>query len=175
MCGVAEATLIAGALSAGAGFVGQRQQAKAQAAQMNYQAAVNRNNAQIQNQLAEDALKRGEIEESEHRRKVNLLKGEQRVAYAGSGVDLGSDLVMDTLADTAQFGELDALTIRDNAEREAYGYRVGAMNYTASADLNQAGASHIKSAGNLAAVGSLLSDLGTTGAQYTEYKRLGVV
>ena len=43
---------------------------------------------------------------------------------AANGVDLSSGSPLDILGDTAMYGELDALTIRSNAEREAYGYRV---------------------------------------------------
>jgi len=39
--------------------------------------------------------------------------------------------------DTAAFGELDALTIRNNAEREALGFRTQGMNFQASGELAQ--------------------------------------
>jgi hypothetical protein len=40
---------------------------------------------------------------------------------------------LDMVADTALMGEMDALTIRNNAEREAYNYQVAAYNTRAQA------------------------------------------
>lgn len=156
-------------------MMGQRQQAKAQAAQMNYQAGVDRNNKIIADRQAEDAIKRGQAEEEEHRRKVGQIKGAQRVAFASRGIDLGSDVVIDTLSDTAMLGELDALTIRNNAEREAYGYRVQGMNYEASAQNNALAAKNTKSAGKTAMFSTLLSGASTVAQNYADYKSKGVL
>lgn len=172
---LAVASLTLGAVSAGVSAYGAMQQGKAQEKQYQYQAAVNRNNAIIQNRLADDAIKRGEAAEAEHRRKVNQVKGSQRASFAANGIDLGSDIVSDTLSDTALLGELDALTIRNNAEREAYGYRVGAMNQEASAINNEAAGSNARSAGNLDAFGTILGGASTISGDYAAFKDKGVL
>jgi hypothetical protein len=100
-----------------------------------YQSKVARNNAIIQDRLAKDAVKRGEVSEQRHRLKVAQMKGKQRAKLAASGVDLSSGSASQILTDTAEFGELDALTIRSNAEREAFGYQVKGSNYLAESEL----------------------------------------
>jgi len=167
-------SLAATAVGFGMQMYGQNQQAKAAAGQANYQAAVDRNNKIISDRQAEDAIKRGQADEQEHRRKVSQVKGSQRVAFASKGIDLGSDVVIDTLSDTAMLGELDALTIRNNAEREAYGYRVQGMNYGASAQNNALSAKNAKSAGRTGMFTTLLSGASTISGNYADYKNKGV-
>jgi len=167
-------SLAASAVGFGLQMYGQNQQAKAQAGQYAYQAAVDRNNKIIADRQADDAIKRGEAEEEEHRRKVASIKADQRVGFASRGIDLGSDVVVDTLSDTAMLGELDALTIRNNAEREAYGYRVQGMNYEASAGNNALAGKNAKSAGRTAMFGTLLSGASTVAGNYSDYKYKGI-
>lgn len=77
---------------------------------------------QVAKQRADDARVRAQIEEDTHRRKVQSFLGTQNAQLAASGVDLGSGSASDLVADTAMVGEIDALTIRQNAEREAFLY-----------------------------------------------------
>lgn len=100
-----------------------------------YEAQVAANNAELADRLADDALARGEIAEKQHRLKLAQIRGQQRAGLAASGqvVDQGS--AADLVSDTAKFGELDALTIRNNAEREALGYRTRAYNFQTEAQL----------------------------------------
>ena len=104
---------------------------------------------------ARDAIERGKIEEDRHRRQVASLKGEQRSQLAASGVELDSGSASDLQADTAMLGEFEALTIRNNAEREAYGYRSAASTYGYQAD-------QAKTSGTRGAMGALLGGLGGT-------------
>lgn len=110
------------AVSAGAAIVG----AQAQADQARSQARVSKF-------LAQDAIDRGRREERAERERMQRILGMQRAAFGASGavVDVGSAL--DVLEDTAYFGELDALTIRANAEREAWFHRSNASQARAAA------------------------------------------
>jgi len=72
------------------------------------------------------------------------------------------------------FGELDALTVRNNGAREAYGYKVQGMNYEASAANNSLAAKNAKSAGKTAMFSSLLSGASTVAGNYSDYKNKGV-
>lgn len=71
---------------------------------------------------ASDALLRGTIEESRYRRQIAQVVGAQKAAFGQRNVAV-SGTPLDILSDTAQVGEEDALTIRNNAAREAWGYR----------------------------------------------------
>lgn len=172
--GLATAGLIASGIGTAASVYGKIQEGKAQSNQLKYQSAVDRNNQIISTRQADDAIQRGKIEEENVRRRTQAIKGEQRAAYAANGIDLGSDAVVDTLADTAMLGELDALTTRSNAEREAYGFKVQGMNYGASAQNNTMAAKNTKSASRIGAMTTLLSGASTVASSYSDYKTKGI-
>jgi hypothetical protein len=83
---------------------------------------------------AEDAVKRGVAEEQAQRRKSSALQSRQAAVLAASNLDLSSGSPLDILTDTAELGELDALTIRGNAGREAASYRAQADLYEMEGD-----------------------------------------
>lgn len=114
-----------------------------QKANAEYNADIARNNQIIANQRGDDAIRRGELDEIRHRLKVEQVKGSQRSALAAQGVDLSDGSALDAVLDTAEYGELDALIIRKNAEREAYGYRVQGYNAGAQANLYDSQASNL--------------------------------
>jgi len=83
-------------------------------------------NAAVAGVQAEDAVARGAEEESRFRAGVRGMVGSQRAGFAAGNIDVGYGSAADVQADTAFLGELDALTIRTNAAREAWGYKVQA-------------------------------------------------
>lgn len=85
-------------------------------------------NAAVGEIKAKDAEQRGVQDEFFHRLRTRKLIGEQRVAFAASGVDITDpdSTAVNVVADTAKMSEIDALTIRMNAAREAWGYRTQA-------------------------------------------------
>lgn len=159
-------TVASGVMAAG----GAIKQGQAQKAQANYQSQVEKNNATIAGWQAEDATKRGAIAEQRQRLQVARLAGTQRAAYGSSGVELSSGSPLDVLGDTAQLGELDALTIRSNAEREAYGFRAQQSNLTAQSGLTQLAGRDAVQASYISAGSSLLSSAATAGDRYQTYK-----
>jgi hypothetical protein len=161
------ATTVASGVMAAGGAIKQGQAAKAQAA---YQSAVERNNATIAGWQAEDATKRGAIAEQRQRLATSRLAGAQRAAYGSSGVALTSGSPLDVLTDTAMLGELDALTIRSNAEREAYGFRAQQGNLMAQSGLTQMAGRDAVQASYIGAGSSLLSSAATAGDRYQTYK-----
>lgn len=107
--------------------VGGMQQGNAQDAAAQSQARDMRTNAGYANEAAEDALARGRYDADIQRLRTGQMIGTQRAAMAASGglVDEGTNAILQQ--DTAQLGELDALTIQNNAAREAYGLKVQAI------------------------------------------------
>lgn len=151
MCGLmAAATLMASGSVISA--IGQNEQGK-------YQQQVANNNAIIQERLAKDAIKRGGIDEAQHRDKVAQFKAKQRASMAASGISIDSGSAEDILNDTTMMGELDALTIRNNAEREAFGHRAGAANQIAQGQLS-------RTSGKYGAMGTILSGSGQAAATW---------
>ena len=149
---LAGASLAAGALSA----VNQYQSGRQAAAV----ASANAESAEAQ---AQDSINRGNAAADETRRRNRQALGTQIATAAANGGDISTGSAADIFGDTAQFGELDALTTVNNAQREAYGYEVQASNYKAQA-------SAAKQQGNVGAFSTLL----TTPLQaYGAYKMAG--
>lgn len=123
--------------------------------QGNAAAQMGKVQAQIARDQAEDAVQRGQVEEDRARRNVARMMGTQRATLGSQLVEMDSGSASDLLADTAQLGELDALTIRNNAQREAYGYESKAR--VARYEGDQA-----KKASYFNAAGSLLGGVGGT-------------
>lgn len=110
------------ALGAGMGAYGQMRSGKETQ-------GIYDNNAQIADWQAQDALDRGVVNERTMRRQTKQVIGSQRASLASQGVDINKGSALDVQADAAYLGELDALTIRNNAAKEAWGYRVQANDY----------------------------------------------
>lgn len=96
--------------------------------------------------LAADATARGEEDVSAYRTDLAQLIGRQRTSMAAQGLDLTQGSAAGVQADAARTGAIDIERIRENARREAYGYRAqGEMNARAlragaTGDFVQAGA-----------------------------------
>ncbi len=143
----------------------QRQQANTVQAQAAYSADVSTRNALLADASAQDAVQRGALAESRLRSGTRQLIGAQRSGYAGQGVDVNSGSAADVQADSSRLGEMDALTIRTNAMREAHGYGVQASNDRTQAAMtrlagdNQAGALRDQSVSTLLTGGSRLANM----------------
>lgn len=170
---LAYASLATTVASAGMQFMAQRQAGAAQSNALRYEADQATNNSIINERLAADAIDRGRTEEQMHRIKIGQLKGQQTNAFAKNGVVTDSGSALDVLSDTAMIGELESLTIRNNAEREAYGYKVNAQNYSASAANNRTAAATAKSSANTGAFTSALSSAGSVADKWYGYKKSG--
>ena len=165
MCDLVTATIAASTLVGTAGTI---QQGNAAQDAANYQAQVAERNREISEMQAVDAKKRGRVEETRKRRQTEQRLGAQRAAMAANGIDIDSGSSLDVLGDTAQFGELDALTIRSNTEREARGFRQQGQNFQSEANLSRARGSAAKT-GSLFNAGSTLLTGASKGA--TSFKK----
>lgn len=163
----------AGVMGAGAllSAKGAHDQASAQKDSLRYQQKVAQNNAILNNQRAADALGRGKQAVQDNMRKVAGLKGAQNARLAASGVDMGEGSALALLEDTHYFGELDNRRIYNNAEREAWGAQVGAMNDGASALLMKNSAKGISA--NKSAGVSLLGGAGSAASTWASYNKGG--
>src|SRR5258708_37958136 len=119
---LAAASLAMTAVGTGVAVMGQMQAGSAQKAQMDYKAAVDRNNAVLASRAAADARQRGDIAATQSDIRGKQLIGRQRATLASNGgvVDQGSAL--DLTSDTAAQNKLDDLTIRNKAERQTLGF-----------------------------------------------------
>lgn len=91
------------------------------------QGIANRN-ADLLERSADDAMKRGNEEALDSRRRTRLLTGEQRVAAATQGIDVNTGVAADLQEQSNAWGERDEATIRRNAFDEAWGIKTQAGN-----------------------------------------------
>ncbi len=154
---------VMGAISGVLGIMGtvasssaQAQAIDAQNKANDYNAQVAMANAQLSAKQAQDAIDRGEEDVKTKAREIAQTIGTQKSTYLSSGVELAGSAV-DTIADTAAWGEYDKQTIRDNADKEAWNYDMQAANYTNEANMLQA------SKRSYSPFGSLLSGVTSVG------------
>lgn len=117
------------------GALDQRRAGAAAERQGEYEGGLLDANAGLADAGAADAIARGREAEGRQRGQIRRLAGGQRAALGGSGIDIDSGSALDVVRNDATMGELDALTIRNNARREAWGYQVQASDYRRQAEL----------------------------------------
>lgn len=79
-------------------------------------------------QQVRDSLKKGDIAVSISRQRTKKAIGSQRAALAAQGIRIDEGSARDVQLETAEIGELDAMNIRNNAAREAFGYKVQSIS-----------------------------------------------
>lgn len=139
-----------------------------QAAAANSEADLQDYNAKVADLQANDAIVRGAEQESRLRTQVRGAIGTQRAGFAASNIDVGFGSAVDVQADAAYLGELDALTVRNNAAREAWGYKVSAEDLRRRAQIARKEGVYLEAAGhqaattgNIAAAGTLIGGTGS--------------
>jgi hypothetical protein len=152
----------------------QKKAGEAAANQAAYQGAVARNNQILSERAAQDAIQRGGVEESRSRMETSRLIGRQRAALAASGQVVDTGTALNITADTAGLGELDAQTIRSNAEREAYNLRIQGSNFGADATLREMSGRQALTDARYNMAGTLLSGIGSGASSFSGGK-LGTV
>lgn len=100
-----------------------------------YQEMVGNLNAQMADDAGRDALKRGAEEVFAIKKNAKRAVGSQRAALAAQGIVVDDGSALDVQLDTARSAEIDSMTARNNAWREAYGYKVQAISDSAGGKL----------------------------------------
>lgn len=181
MSGMSTAAIISLGLSAAgtaAGFAGQLQQQQARqqaaaagAAQAIYQSQVARQNQELMKRRGDDVLQQGRTAEENSRRLTQQRIGAQTARLVAQGTDLEGSPT-DILGDTAAAGEVDALTLRANAAREAYGHQMAAVGYGNTGVLETARALNTTDSPNyLGAGASLLSGASTLAEKWKNFQQ----
>lgn len=179
-----EATTIAAvgvaiaAASAAYGVHATQQQQKAQNAAAEYQAKIYNRNAENANNNAAYIEKQGEIDAKQHRLKLESIRGSQLASGSASGALVNQDSNLDLTSDTMGLGELDALTIRQNAARDAWAVRNQAADYQAESALARAkkGSVGMATAGSaLTGASNLTASAGNFAKTYKDAKASGAI
>lgn len=134
-------------------------QNKALKAQADYQKQQYDFNSQIATLQGEDAINRGNVEASQNNKAVTSAVGTERSESAAGGVDVNSGSVNQGQQDTRYAGNMNSLMIKNNAWREAWGYKNAAIENTYAGEFAKEGldnqAENTLLTGGLNAVGYL--------------------
>lgn len=131
-----------GAALAGLGLYqayGQATSLKAMGDYQNTMAKINAKNAEYK---AQDALERGDNQVTEYRKKISKLIGSQKVAAAGSGVEVGYGSAQQIVDETREIAARDVATIKNNSFLEAMGYKTEAQEATRRGRMNMMAANN---------------------------------
>lgn len=159
-------TAASGALSA----VSQIKAGNASGAAGEYRAQVAENNAKTAEMNATMTSQAGETAAANSSLKTAAVIGRQKAAQGANNIDVNSGSAAQVRSATAALGRLDALTIRSNAAREAYGYKVQGSDFKAEANLDRAMGKEARTSGWLGAAGTLLSTASTVGKDYSSWQ-----
>lgn len=113
----------------------QQRQAEAQKVANEAQAVMADNNAQIAGWQAADALYRGSIAAGNSRTRTRQLIADQASAAAASGIAIGSGTIAALMAESQTTGAIEEATIGFNAEREAWAFRMQALDQRNRAEI----------------------------------------
>lgn len=125
-------------------------------------------NAAVADLQGQDAIERGAEQESRYRTQIRGTIGSLRANFGAQNIAVTYGSAVDTQADAAYLGELDALTIRTNAMREAWGFQVNAEDLRRRAVIARKEGTVLEATGrqqattaNLNAVGSIVGSAST--------------
>jgi len=152
----------------------QQKAADAAARAANYQAEIAEQNAQTAELYAKDAIKRGDTDAEVKQLQTRLQKSRMKTVLAGSGVLINQDSALDLVSDAAASGAYDALIIRSNAQREAFGFRKQGLNFLQSAELARMRGASAQAAGGTAAFGTLIGGAGSFADKWGKFANQGV-
>lgn len=167
------AALVTGGIATGIKAYGAVKEGEAAQASANYNAAVQRANAAQAKSNQQLASQAGMAQEGMFQQKTRAETGQTIANQAGSGVDVNSGSATDVQASQAELGQLDAMTIRSNATKEAYGYQVQEVNDKAQANLDVFEGKNAKKASIINAAGTLIGGASDAATSYQKYKMAG--
>ena len=166
---LADIGLVSSLASAGIGAVGAIQQANASAASAKYNSEVASQNAKLAQQQATWASEAGNAQVSEQGAKTRAQVGGILAAQAANNVDVNSGSAVDVRSSASALGELNAINIRSDAARTAYGYETQASSDKAQSELDSSQAASDTIAGEVGAGSTLIGGIGNAAANYANF------
>lgn len=161
---------VASLAGAGFGAFGAIQQGRATAAAAQYNAGLATANAAISKQNAAWTSQEGRAAAEAQSLKTRAEVGGIKANQAAGGIALDSGSAFDVRSSAAETGELNALNIRSNAARQAYGYQTESTNYEAQSGLDKSEAGNDLAAGAISGSSTLLGGVGNAASNYANFQ-----
>ena len=166
---------LAGALTVGSsliGGLGSIASSRASAASAGYNAKIAAQNAQIATQNAAFTGAEGEQNVAAAGAKTRAEVGATLANEGASGVDVNSGSNVDVRESEAKIGMLNALNVRSQAARQAYGFQTQSVSDTAQSQLLRSQQKSDITGGYLTAGADVLGGFGSA-AKYTNWLNQG--
>lgn len=164
------ALAVGGAVVSAAGSLSSGDAAQQRA---NYQAQVYRNNAIIDQQNQNWAISAGQAKENIQDMRTRATVGNIVARQGASGVEVGTGSNKAVTDAAGALGALDAMTIRSNTAREAYGYDVKKQSDLTSAEMKVREGEDAKTASYFSAASSLISGASSAFGKYASWQNAG--
>lgn len=148
--------------------IGAISQGNAAAASAGYNAQVAANNAKIATQNAQFAAAEGEQNTAAMSAKTRAIVGATLANQGASGIDINSDSSINVRESEAKLGMLDALNVRSEAARKAYGFQTESAAFKGQQGLYKSEQGFDRTAGYLDAFSSVLGGVGKS-SQYNNW------
>lgn len=141
-----------------------RDQGEASEMAAEFEAKQHETNARIADIQGEEAIRRGDSDAKILKSRTSQSIGARRAAAAAQGIDPDSGSAADLQESDRRQGEIDTLTLKNNAWREAWGFKVDAQNSRGNAMITRAAgqsrASNTMLAGGMQALDSGIKGIG---------------
>lgn len=151
---------ISAAASAAGGFVG----AQGEAASLEFQSEVAKNDARVSNIQAKDAAQRGAQRSLRLRNIASQQLSQNIAATAASGVAVESGTAAEVSESVIRTGAADVLESQRNTKREVWGFKTQEIQQLAKAKQLKKAAKKTRLFAPLAGVAPILQSFGTVGA-----------
>lgn len=148
--------------SMGLSALGSIAQGKAASASAKFNSQIEANNAEIAKQNAAFASQEGAANTAAEQQKTRATVGAIKAAQAANGVDVNTGSAVDVRSSASALGELNAINIRSNAARQAYGYQTQSTSAQSQSALDKQQAKYDTESGDIDAGKTFLSQ-GLTG------------
>lgn len=122
-------TLALGGLAIATNLLGTVMKAGAVRRQAQLDAFFNEENARFSEEAATDARIRGAMEAGRHRMLGSYEIAQMRVAQGAAGIDTSTGTPVDQATGMRMVNEVEALTLENNAAREARGYGIESQRF----------------------------------------------
>lgn len=170
MGAVAMAAQGAGQLLSG---IGGLQTANSNAESAHYSAMQSWANAKIAAKNAEIAGQAGAEQAAMESQKGRAVFGSIKTNQAASGIDVNTGSAAATQVSAQEISKLDAMTIRSNAAKEAYGYKVQESEFNQQGDMYRQEAKNDRLAGVIGLAGTFLGSAASDITGYEKYLQQG--
>ena len=158
---------VAGAIGSISGGISQQQM-------YNYQAGIARLNAQIAEQNATYAEQVGENQAQRYGLQAQNRLGRIKVAQASSGLDVNTGSSAQVRSSQRLLSQMDLATIRSDAAKTAYNYRVQGVQFGAQANLDTIAGQNARISGLIGADSSIVGAASSITGTYLRGAQLGM-